>query len=70
MLITERLWCDFVVWSPHGMHIQRIPFNPNFIIEIAQKASDFHQNILTPEYFEMRVPRQLIPFDLSDDCEN
>ena len=27
MAITKRSWCDFVVWTPAGISIERIPFN-------------------------------------------
>lgn len=65
MAITGRQWCDFVVWTAKGYHIERIKYDANFIEPILNRISIFHQNILAPEYFEMRIPRDLAPFDLS-----
>lgn len=65
MAITERLWCDFVIWTPKGFHVEKIYYDGNFIEPALKHVSAFHQNILAPEYFEMRIPRRLIPFDLS-----
>lgn len=66
MAITERLWCDFVVWTPLGFSHERITYNEKFIRPLLERASIFHQNILAPEYFEMRIPRSLPPFNLED----
>lgn len=65
MAITERLWCDFVIWTSKGFHVEKIYYDGTFIEPILKHVSAFHQNILAPEYFEMRIPRRLIPFDLS-----
>lgn len=65
MAITERLWCDFVIWTPKGFHVEKISYDGNFIEPVLKHVSGFHQNILAPEYFEMRIPRRLILFDLS-----
>lgn len=65
MAITERSWCDFVIWTPKGFHVEKIIYDSNFIEPILKHVSAFHQNILAPEYFEMRIPRKLTPFNLS-----
>lgn len=28
MGITKRQWCDFVIWTPKGISVERIPFDP------------------------------------------
>ena len=58
MAITERCWCDFMIWTPLDFHVERIFYDPDFIKPLLQKAVNFHRNILAPEYFEMRAPRR------------
>lgn len=65
MAITERYWCDFMIWTPKDFHIERIRFDYDFVTPLISKAMSFHRNILAPEYFEMRVPRMLTPFNFS-----
>lgn len=31
MAITERTWCDFVIWTPKAFHTERILYDPTFI---------------------------------------
>ena len=66
MAILERLWCDFVIWTPLDFYIQRIGFDGKVADDMILKAIEFHTNILVPEYFEMRIPRKLLPFQLED----
>ena len=61
MGITERTFCDFVIWTSKGLHVQRIHFDQQFWINIANDLVNFHRHYLTPEYFLMRVPRKLMP---------
>ncbi|XP_071085447.1 uncharacterized protein [Haliotis cracherodii] len=65
MAICEKSFCDFVIWSPEGMSVERIPFNKLFWEQTYRLLKIFYKNILVPEIFEMRVPRKLLPFDLS-----
>jgi hypothetical protein len=30
LAIAKRSWCDFVVWTPSGLSVQRIGFDPEF----------------------------------------
>ncbi len=64
MGVTGCKWCDFVIWTPHGLHVERIYFNNAFWNDIATKLIQFHGRMLIPEYFEMRVPRGLLPLVL------
>lgn len=64
MAITERKWCDFVIWTSKAYHVERIKYDANFIEPLLKHISNFHQNVLAPEYFEMRIPRDLKPFNL------
>ncbi|XP_033635761.1 uncharacterized protein LOC117296806 isoform X2 [Asterias rubens] len=40
---TKRKYCDFVVWIPSQIHIQRIEFNANFFKCILEKVSSFYK---------------------------
>jgi len=31
MAVTRRSWCDFVVWTPRGIYIERIRADPDFL---------------------------------------
>ena len=65
MAITERLWRDFLLWTLLGFNVQRIWFDNDFAEKMIGNAIAFHESILVPENFEMRVPMQLIPFNLN-----
>ena len=47
MAITNRSWCDFVVWTPHGFSVERIAFDNNFWEEV--KAKLFYDTAVLPE---------------------
>ena len=50
MAITERKWCDFVVYTPKGVSIERIPYDPEFWTnELLPKLTVFYDNCLGPE---------------------
>ncbi|KAH3856206.1 hypothetical protein DPMN_098789 [Dreissena polymorpha] len=56
--------CEFVVWSPKGMIVETIKMDIEFWEEVLPKLIAFHNNILIPEFLEMRVPRRLMPTEL------
>ena len=66
MAICNVLWCDFVVWSSAGMSVQRVHKNTSFWTKVSEKISHSYQTIVVPDFFEMRTPRKLLPFRLSD----
>lgn len=65
MHVLKYDWCDFVLWTKRGIHIERISKDETFISTLISKLLYFHHNVLIPEYFEQRVPRKLLPFILS-----
>ncbi|XP_014670842.1 PREDICTED: uncharacterized protein LOC106811655 [Priapulus caudatus] len=65
MLILEKEWGYFVIWTPHGLFAEKIPFDSEHVDEIVPRLSDFHKKCLCPEYFEMRLPRRLSLIQLS-----
>lgn len=56
--------CDFVVWSPKGMHIETINFDKEKFELMATTLKKIHREILVPEYFLQRTPRNLMPIRL------
>ena len=50
MAITERNWCDFVIYTPKGISIERIQYDPDFWTkELLPKLTTFYDNCLGPE---------------------
>ena len=54
LAITHRHWCDFVVWTPKGMSVEHIRFDPEFWEEMKPKLVRFHREALLPE---LALPR-------------
>ena len=49
MAITERPWCDFVVYTKKGIHVERIDFDPEFWNDkLLPKLKDFYDSCLAP----------------------
>ncbi|CAC5392816.1 unnamed protein product [Mytilus coruscus] len=59
-------WCDLFVCSESDSFIEKIFFDKVFWDSLAKKLVKFHHTRLCPEYFEMRLPRGLPPFDLPE----
>ncbi|XP_065182559.1 uncharacterized protein LOC135813389 [Sycon ciliatum] len=50
MAVAEVQWCDFVVWTPMGIAIQRIPFDAAFWKEqMEPKLTGFYRGWLLPQ---------------------
>ena len=49
MAIGERLWCDFVVYTPKEISIERIRFNPGYWNNILAKLTEIYDNCFAPE---------------------
>lgn len=49
MFCTTLEYCDFVVWSPKCIFIERIPYNQEFIKTHISKALEFHKQVIMPE---------------------
>ena len=69
LMVTEALYCDFVLHSPLGSpSIERItPDNTpdnNLIDSISDYTREFWERVLIPEYFLMRIPRDLSALDI------
>ena len=65
MAITSKVWCDFVLWSSKGKpSVQRIYRNEEIISELLTSLMWLWKHAVAPEVFEMRSPRELVPFVL------
>lgn len=49
LFVTRTSYCDFVLWSPNELYIQRIQPNLEFQNDMVSKASNFFQNIVLLE---------------------
>ena len=43
LYVTERDWCDFYQWSPHGTKTERVFFDNKWIIETVPILHNFHK---------------------------
>ena len=56
MAIGERLWCDFVVYTPKEISIERITFDPEYWDNVLTKLTEFYDN-----YFALEIVSPLQP---------
>ena len=49
MAIGERPWCDFVIYTQRGIHVQREFFDEVFWRELLVKLTSFYDNCVAPE---------------------
>lgn len=47
--VTKRAYCDFVVWHPSGLHVERITMDNEYILEAIEKAESFFARCILPE---------------------
>ncbi|XP_023338397.1 uncharacterized protein LOC111709047 [Eurytemora carolleeae] len=57
--IAERSVCYFLVWSPHGSHMETIEYDQEFWEECEEILENFYRNCLLPEIVDPRAPRGL-----------
>lgn len=57
MAITRRSWCDFVVWTPKGMSVERIAFDAELWVESKTTLQAFYQRAILPELALPRLTR-------------
>ena len=65
MGIFEVQECDFVVWSPKDIHVETITFDKEEFDIVATDLKRIHRELLVPEYFLCRAPRNLPPVKLT-----
>lgn len=49
MAICEKEYSDFVCWTSKGVHVERIPYNPNSFHWIKPTLDSFFKNAILPE---------------------
>ena len=49
MALTEREWCDFIVYTDKGISVERIKFDTNFWSNDLLPKLSFFDNCLAPE---------------------
>lgn len=65
LLVTGRENCDFILHAASGPDsVQRIPRDEPLIEKILSYLTALWMRVIAPEIFEMRVPRNLLPFVL------
>ncbi|KAK2178530.1 hypothetical protein NP493_540g02016 [Ridgeia piscesae] len=57
MAMCEMQWGYFVVWTPFGLHHEKVTYNAALVDQMIPQLREFHQMYLCPEYFLMRLPR-------------
>jgi hypothetical protein len=59
LAVTGLKWCDFVVWSSVDDILDRVHFDHTFWNSPKIKLINFHHKELSPELFEVKIPRSL-----------
>lgn len=54
--ITGRKWCDFVVWTPQGVSIERIRLDDDFWKSMVLKLERFFDTAVLPELAAPQLP--------------
>ena len=70
-LVTGRKYCDFILHAASGPDsVERIPRDEPLIKKILCFLTALWMLVIAPEVFEMRVPRNLLPFVLDEPSES
>ena len=48
LAVCEKEYCDFVCWTPHGMHVERILTNPSHFSDTKPALDTFFLQVLLP----------------------
>lgn len=60
LAISNRNYCDFVVWTPKGLILERIYHNPNFWEKLVLKLTSFFIESLLPEIMTHNLKNKLL----------
>ncbi|XP_077516907.1 uncharacterized protein LOC144127829 [Amblyomma americanum] len=58
MAVCDVQWCDFVVWTPNLLHVERIQKDRHFCEEILAAGRKFFIHAILPELFSTYFTRQ------------
>ena len=56
LAITKRDWCDFVIWTPKGISVERIFADSAFLDTMRDKLERFYHSAILPELAAPRHP--------------
>ena len=54
MAVTNTQWCDFVVWTPQWISVQRIPYDEEWTTSMLAKLMVFYQSALFPQLLQVK----------------
>ena len=67
----DWMYCDFILYAASGPDsVERIPRGKPLIEKILSYLTTLWTLVTAPEVFEMRVPRDLNPFILTEPVES
>ena len=67
LLVTERKFCKFILHAKNGPDsVENIVRDEPLIGNILKFLTAFWMRVIAPDIFEMRVPRELLPFILPE----
>nr|CAI5865746.1 unnamed protein product [Callosobruchus analis] len=69
MALTETFYCDFVIWYPKGLFVERIHFNEDFWLCHSAKALEFHKKVIMPELLGCLYTRSTPSIPLWFQCQ-
>ena len=55
LVVSCKQYCDFVVWTPEGILIERMEVNSNFTESLIRKLTKFYVEIMLPEILTRNV---------------
>nr|CAI5843548.1 unnamed protein product [Callosobruchus analis] len=69
MALTETFYCDFVIWYPKGLFVERIHFNEDSWLCHSAKALEFHKKVIMPELLGCLYTRSTPSIPLWCQCQ-
>ncbi len=57
MAVCQRSWCDFVIWTPSSITVERIPFDEKLWMEVLPQLEYFFDNAILPELASPHHPQ-------------
>lgn len=71
LLVTQKEWCDFAVWTQEGMTIQRVVQDKSFCEELLHTMNKFLNDYLLPELLCRKLkPADALKESLTEDTSN
>lgn len=58
LAVCEKLFCDFICWTPVGMHVEHIIADPAHIEEVKTSLDNFFVSVLLPRLLTGSISSQ------------